>query len=84
MKDTDVIESLNNAWRALCRRYNDIHYRNETTRNALNLLSGIIGEVERQVKESNTAKQMTIEEWLDWLEKEEEADAGIREDIAGD
>lgn len=73
MKDTEVIESLNNAWRALSRRYNNIRYRDEVTRRALNLLNGIIGEVERKVKESNTTKQMTIEDWLEWLEKREES-----------
>lgn len=79
MKDTEVIESLNNAWRALSRRYNNIRYRDEVTRRALNLLNGIIGEVERKVKESNTTKQMTIEDWLEWLEKREES-----QEIGGD
>lgn len=51
MKDTEVIESLNNAWRALCERY-DIT-RNEETRRALNLLREIINKADFEVKESN-------------------------------
>lgn len=72
MKDTEVIESLNNAWRALCERY-DIT-RNEETRRALNLLREIINKVDFKVKESNKKKQqiskekqISIEEWIRWL-----------------
>ncbi len=72
MKDTEVIESLNNAWRALCERY-DIT-RNEETRRALNLLREIINKADFEVKESNKKKQqiskekqISIEEWIRWL-----------------
>lgn len=72
MKDTEVIESLNNAWRALCERY-DIT-RNEETRRALNLLREIINKADFEVKESNKEKQqirkekqISIEEWIRWL-----------------
>ena len=68
MKDYDVIESLNNAWRALCRQYGK--QREESLRMALNLLSKIIGEVETEVRESHRVKQITIEEWIKILNEE--------------
>ena len=72
MKDTEVIESLNNAWRALCE-WCDITC-NEETRRALNLLREIINKADFEVKESNKEKQqiskekqISIEEWIRWL-----------------
>jgi len=68
MKDYDVIESLNNAWRALCRQYEK--QREESMRMALNLLSKIIEEVESEVRESHRVEQITIEEWIKMLNEE--------------
>ncbi len=65
MKDTDVIDSFHNAWMALARQYDK--YPDEKIRDAMNLLSKMIGEVESKVKESHEEKQITIDEWLEWL-----------------
>ena len=69
MTDLEVVESLNNAWRALCRQYDDDHC--EQTRQALNMLDKITGKVKREVEESHRERQITIEEWLDMLNSEE-------------
>lgn len=68
MKDHDVVESLNNAWRALCRQYGK--QREESLRMVLNLLSKIIGEVESGVRKSHMVQQITIEEWMRILNEE--------------
>lgn len=62
MKDTDVITSLNNAWRALAKIY--YNGPNEEMRHAMNLLAKIIGEVESEGKKSHEEKQITVDEWI--------------------
>lgn len=49
MTDLEVIESFNNAWRSLCKQYDK--HPNESTRQALNMLSKIIGIVQSEVEE---------------------------------
>lgn len=44
MTDYQVIESFNNAWRALCKRYRE--YPDAGTQQALNMLGRIIAKVE--------------------------------------
>lgn len=68
MKDTEVIESMNNAWRALARRYQKSP--DGAVRNAMNMLSGIINEVDRAVKDSNRVQQITIDEWIEMLKED--------------
>ncbi len=70
MTDLEVVESLDNAWRALCRQYDDC--RCEQTRQALNMLAKITDKVKREVEESHRETQITIEEWLAMLNSEED------------
>lgn len=72
MTGKQVIESMDNAWRALCVQYDN--NRDEETRRALNLLSKItaIMKSEFDEAEKNDGKQITIEEWLAWLNFDEE------------
>lgn len=67
MTDIEVVESFDNAWRALCRRYREYH--DAKTQQALNMLGRIIETVEREVKESHREKQMTIEDWIEMLKE---------------
>lgn len=62
MKDTEVLESFNSAWRAMCRQYEE--YPSEEMRIALNMLGKIIAEVKSEVEESHKESQITIDEWL--------------------
>lgn len=70
MKSEDIFESLNNAWRALCKQYHG--YPNEDMRNSLNLLSKIIRQAKRKYDDSNKEMQISIEEWIEWLKSEVE------------
>lgn len=72
MTAKQVIESMDNAWRALCTQYENA--RDEETRRAINLLSKIIGRMKSEFDESekNEGKQITIDEWLAWLNSDEE------------
>lgn len=67
MTDREVVESFDNAWRALARRYQK--YPDEGTRCALNLLSKMIREVKSEVEESHREKQITIDEWIAMMQK---------------
>jgi len=62
MKDTEVLESFNNAWEAMCRQYKE--YQREEMRVALNILGKIIAKVKSEVEESHKESQITIDEWL--------------------
>ena len=62
MKDTEVLESFNNAWEAMCRQYKE--YQREEMRVALNMLGKIIAKVKSEVEESHKESQITIDEWL--------------------
>ena len=70
MKEKIVIESLENAWRALACQYVDSP--DEDLRKAINLLDRMVKEVKRHIEdyeESERKKQERIstQEWLDWL-----------------
>lgn len=65
MTDREVVESLNNAWRALAKQYQ--RCPNESIKDALNLLSKIIGKVNTEVEESHREVQISIEEWISML-----------------
>ena len=65
MTDREVIESFNNAWRALCRQYKE--YPRADIPSALNMLGRIIGEVESEVEKSHREGQITLEEWIEML-----------------
>ena len=72
MTGKQVIESMDNGWRALCVQYDNA--RDEETRRALNLLSKITAKMKSEFDkaEKNDGKQITIEEWLAWLNSEED------------
>ena len=65
MTDRQVVESFDNAWKALCMQYRK--YPEELTRQALNMLGCIIGKVKNEVEDSHRDKQMTIDEWIKML-----------------
>lgn len=67
MTDKEVIESFDNAWRALARQYKE--YPDEGIRCGLNMLAKIIGEVKSEVEESHKERQITIEEWIAMLQE---------------
>lgn len=69
MTDREVIESFNNAWRALCKQYRK--YPSGEVQSALNMLNKIIGKVESEVEESHLERQITIDEWLEMLNERE-------------
>ena len=60
MKDTEVIESLENAWRALCQQYGATC--DEETRIALNLIGKITRKVKSKVAESNKKESNKVEQ----------------------
>ena len=62
MTDAEVVESLNNAWRAMCRQYDK--NPDETMRWALNIVSRVVAKVEYEVGQSHKARQITIDEWI--------------------
>lgn len=72
MTDVEVVESFDNAWRALAKLYLDSP--DEVLRNSMNLLAKMIGEVRSKVNSSHEEKQMTIEEWIEMLNKSIEED----------
>ena len=65
MTDREVIESFNNAWRALCKQYKE--YPRADIQSALNMLGRIIGEVESEVEKSHREGQITLKEWIEML-----------------
>ena len=70
MTDIEVLESLDNAWRALNKVYNN--NPDENIRWVTNFLAKIIGEVKTEVKRSHEKEkrkegQITIEEWIAFL-----------------
>lgn len=68
MSGEKVIESLNNAWSALNAKYQNSP--SEKMRCAANLVGKICTEVisEYNKYKSEDGKQITIEEWLAWLQ----------------
>ena len=65
MTDREVVESLNNAWRALGKQYQ--RYPDECIKDAMNLIAKIVGKVSTEVEESHRETQITIEEWISML-----------------
>lgn len=68
MTAEDVIVCFENAWRAL----SDENGKNPTEdgRIAMNTLSRMINEVKRKIREEEkeqTGNQISIEEWMNWL-----------------
>lgn len=70
MTDREVLESFDNAWRALCRQYKK--YPRADVQSALNMLGRILSKVETEVEKSHREGQITIDEWLEML--------GVKED----
>lgn len=68
MTDTEVIESLDNAWRALAGQYKECP--DDGIRCGMNLLAKIIGRVKSEVEEGRREKQVTIGEWIAVLQEE--------------
>ncbi|HIR00549.1 MAG TPA: hypothetical protein IAB23_12875 [Candidatus Scybalocola faecavium] len=66
MTDTEVVESFNNAWRALYKQYRKSP--SGEIQGALNMIGRIIGKVESEVKESHREHQITIDEWIAMLD----------------
>lgn len=58
MTDKEVVESLNNAWKAMSRQYGK--KPDETMRWALNIISRVIEKVQYEVEQSHKTKQITI------------------------
>lgn len=67
MTDTEVMRSLNNAWLALVEQYNS--YPDEGVRCGMNLLAKVIGKVRSEVEKSHREGQITMDEWIDILQK---------------
>ena len=72
MTGQEVIDTMNNAWRALVRQYKA--NPGEDIQCALNLLAKICNHIECAYKESEKrakreAEQITIEEWIAFLSK---------------
>lgn len=72
MTSKQVIESMNNAWRALVTQYQNAP--DEETRRVINIVSKIIIKMETEFNkaEKNNGKQITVEEWLAWLNSDAE------------
>lgn len=73
MTDTEVVESFENAWRALVKLYDN--NPTEETRVALNMLSKIIGQVKSEVQAQKEEKQkehrrIELEQWIGWFTEE--------------
>lgn len=67
MTDMEMIESLNNAWKALSKQYEK--ERSEGIRCGMNLLAKVISKVKAEIKESHKEGQVTLEEWMDMLQE---------------
>ena len=70
-KEEDVFATLNNCWRAMCRRMRENPTGDMQT--AMNLLARIITETERVTRERKhqANRQISIEEWMAWFAKHE-------------
>ena len=67
MNDNELIETLINAWKMINAQYQNSP--SESMRCAVNLVGKICAIVESEYnkRKDNEGKQITIEEWLDWL-----------------
>ena len=66
MTDTEVVESLHNAWVVLAKQYNN--YPDNGVRCGMNLLAKVIGKVRFEVEESHREGQITMDEWIAMLQ----------------
>lgn len=71
MNDKQVIESFDNAWRALCKEYE--YSPSDDVRTALNQLGKIITKVKSAESNSKKTHQIEIEEWLKFFLEVENA-----------
>lgn len=72
MDESVVIQTLENAWYALCERYNKCP--DETIRSATNITASIIAETKRRLLEIKHTEQkkkdsISIAEWCEWLKE---------------
>ena len=70
MTDKEVVESFNNAWRAMCKQYRK--YPTQELQTALNMLGHIIGNVKSEVEKSHRNRKITLDEWIAFLNEKED------------
>ena len=75
-KEEDVFATLNNCWRAMCRRMQENPTGDMQT--AMNMLARIITETERVTRERKRQanRQISIEEWMAWFAEYEKEEIG--------
>ena len=68
-KTEAIFESLDNCWRALCRRMRE--NPTENTQRTMNFLARIIemAKSETRKREREANKQISIDEWLAWFDE---------------
>lgn len=74
MKDIEVIQCFENAWKAMAKMYAQ-YQPSENIRCAMNIIARIIGQVKNEVEESHItseARQIDVWEWIEWLKQEVE------------
>lgn len=76
MTDKQVVECIDNSWRALACIYTK--HPDNSTRIAMNIVSRIIGKVKSEVDKSHKKKeesgregQLSIEDWIAFLSEED-------------
>ena len=70
MTAEEILKSIDNAWTALAQQYNSAP--DDYTRRAMNLIAKIISKVKSEFDTENSREaQISIEEWLAWLESED-------------
>lgn len=70
MNESILIETLDNAWRALADSYTQCP--DETIRSATNIITSVIAETKRrlfQIKETERREResVSLDEWREWL-----------------
>ena len=72
MTGKQVIETMDNAWRAVCVQYQNAP--DDETRRVLNLVGKIVTKMKSEFDEAekNDGKQITFEEWFEWLNSEKD------------
>lgn len=70
MENEDIFKTLDNCWLALCQQMR-AHPEADTQR-AMNLLARILNAAKAETRKRKTTAtpQVSIGEWLAWLEKE--------------
>lgn len=64
----EVLQSLNNAWVAMCRQYRS-NPEGDIQR-AMNILAKVIGEVQSEYKKKQDPQQISIDDWLKWFNEQ--------------